>query len=739
MTQASLMLQVTSFHHGSFGGGVLLGHEVASGSPALRRALIPADVLPREAVAGEVWRVSRNVEMRSVFDHVSRKEMAAEHIVASWAGPVAPTGAAIRHWIAKHPDIKGIGPAYANRLWNAHAAELYELLRKRDVAALAKALDWPKAAAIVEAFGLLVQEITLLEKLDTMSLDGPTARAAITLFGDDAPRLFAENPYALTLLRPWAETDHAALTSGMAPDDERRLLAAVDVVAARAWQIGGHTVVDRASLVQRVRPLLGRAAEQLAGSAVALAVRTGDLRPTKTREYQARAPWHIEQRIRCLVAQRLQRRRPSPAREIVDGVIAHIEQEDGLRFEPEQREAVHMAMSSGFSIIAGGAGTGKTTVLKAVMLAARERQQGEYVQIALSGRAAKRLAEATGAPALTVYRFLKDLEHGRSRLDCGLLVIDECSVVSTPDLWRIMEAVPESVDILLAGDPGQLPPIQAGNPTAAILDSVSVPRTFLQVPHRQKGHTEIPRAAGQIREGRCPDFKSFDFGKPDAAGLFIHRCRTDDVAKCVLEVFAALVADAAPVVGADAINRFHAADVQILSTTKMLAEQLGQTIEDRWLSGQPALHDWGFRIGSKILWTKNSYEHRAGSREDAAVIMNGTLGVLHSATRDGVEVLFDDGTVTEIVRADLDRVLRGWAVTVHKAQGSAFRRMIVPITPGRLLDRSLLYTAITRARLAAVLIGDPALIRRRIEAPPTVWNRRQALDIDSAVAPAGDA
>ncbi len=170
-----------------------------------------------------------------------------DHVVAAWAGPIAPKGDAIRRWIARHPDIKGVGDGYAERLWDAHGSRLYDILRQRDVGALATVLDLPKACAIVEAFGLLLGEITALEDLDGLGLDGRTAHAAVRLFGTDAGRLFREDPYRLTLLEPWSKVDLAALASGLEPSDPRRLVAAVDVAAARAFRttenhLGGHTV-----------------------------------------------------------------------------------------------------------------------------------------------------------------------------------------------------------------------------------------------------------------------------------------------------------------------------------------------------------------------------------------------------------------------------------------------------------------------------------------------------------------
>jgi hypothetical protein len=185
-----------------------------------------------------------------------------DHVVAAWAGPIAPKGDAIRRWIARHPDIKGVGDGYAERLWDAHGPRLYDILRQRDVGALATVLDLPKACAIVEAFGLLLDEIAALEDLDGLGLDGRTAYAAVRLFGADAGRLFREDPYRLTLLEPWSKVDLAALASGLEPSDPRRLVAAVDVAAARAFRTTEMTRGDLGNV------LLGHYSPQGAGERV---------------------------------------------------------------------------------------------------------------------------------------------------------------------------------------------------------------------------------------------------------------------------------------------------------------------------------------------------------------------------------------------------------------------------------------------------------------------------------------
>lgn len=729
MSEVTATLQVTSFHPGELGGGALLGRELNQPSSGILRALVAAHVLPREPLKGEVWRVSGPTEPRSVFDYSNGREVKADHIIAKSAMPVELRGKAITHWIATHPDINGVGIGYAERLWDAYGQGLYDILRQRDLAPLARVLDFTKAAAIVDAFGLLQDEISALEELDSIGLDGRTAKAAIALYGSDAGRRFRDNPYMLAILEPWRKVDASARSSGVTPDDERRLQAAVEAALSYAWRRGGHTAVHRPDLIFTVGQLLGRSGEHLAAQAVDEALGRGDLTQVKDGLYQGRAAWHIEREIEVSIAQRRRRQRQPLDRAIVEVVIADIEREDSIRFEREQRQAVHLALSNSISAVAGGAGTGKTTIVKAIMRAALRMQRGDYIQIALSGRAAKRLSEATGRPALTIYRFLKDVQYGRITAERGLLVIDEFSMVSTPDFWMILTSTPITMDILLVGDPGQLPPIAAGNPANAVFSPNSIPQVKLSVPHRQSTGSPIPAVANNIRHGVQQDFREFDFQRPHAPGVHLLPCSDADVREQTLSVFEALAGCPPTAKNKQAVSRIHAADVQILTMTKALAVELGKKIEQRWMASQPLVHNWGFHVGSKLLWVKNTYDHQCDLYPKAVDIMNGALGVIQDTTQKGAEVRFDDDAVTEIRLGHLDRVLHGWAITVHKAQGSAFRHVIIPVTRTRLLDRAMLYTAVTRARTSATLIGDPETIANAIRSPPRVRQRRQALDL----------
>ncbi len=746
MTNAvSVQMQVTSFHDGTCGGGIMIGRDIGA-SDRMVRARVVRRVLPRRPVSGEVWRISGAIAAYPVLDQRTGLVEQLDHVDADWAAPAAPRGAAIRRWIARNPSIPGVGDGYAERLWDAFGDRLYDVIRARDVAALAAVLDIAKASAIVDAFGLLLDEVTALQELDGMGLDGATASAAVRLFGADAAHRFRADPYAMTLLEPWAKVDAAALASGVPLSDRRRLLAAVEVGAAQAFRttgsnLGGNTVVTREGLVWRVQAMLRPAQPELAVHSLEMALASGVLREVATGHYQARGPDLMEREVEAAVAARLARPRPRLERAAVAVAISEVEHASGIMLEPEQRKAVLKALGAGVAVIDGGAGTGKSTIVKAVLHAHARLGRGDVVQVALSGRAAKRLAEATDYPAMTIYRLQKDLESGRRTMRSGLLVIDEFSMVGTPDLWQLLTAVPADVDVLLVGDPAQLPPIKAGNPAQAFCASAVVPRVTLGRVHRQAASTGIPAVAQAIRNGTLPDLPTFDADEPDRTGVCVLPCPQAGVPSQVMSAFAALTGLPDGAVRPQAVAAAHEADVQVLAMTRhgpAGAAELSDVVERRWLTSQEAIHDWGFRVGSKLLWVRNSYDRPTGRRrpdgaEETVDLMNGALGVIMRQTAAGAWVSFDDGTEAEVLRHDLGDLLRGWAVTVHKAQGSAFRTVIIPVVPGRLLDRAMLYTAVTRGRERVVLVGDVALARRVVAAPARAGLRLQALDLDASI------
>lgn len=223
--------------------------------------------------------------------------------------------------------------------------------------------------------------------------------------------------------------------------------------------------------------------------------------------------------------------------------------------------------------------------------------------------------------------------------------------------------------------------------------------------------------------------------------MFLVRSAPADTGAAALAAWEAMVGVPPAKPDAGGVARLHGADVQIICPRRLGhagAKPLADDVERLWMRDQAPIRNWGLSVGSKVLWIKNDYDRPTGQRgedgeEATAVLMNGSLGVIRAPTDKGAMVSWDDGQDLEIEEADLQKLVRGWSISVHKVQGSAWRRVIVPVTRSRLLDRTLLYTALTRARLTAVLVGDERLMRSAVEAPPSALRRSVSFDPRAAV------
>jgi exodeoxyribonuclease V alpha subunit len=575
-------------------------------------------------------------------------------------------------------------------------------------------------------------------------------RAVSSQRGDARSAFIKADPYKLTLLEPWAEVDARALRLGVRLDDENRLCAAVEEALAVCFR-QGHMAARSSSVLALVK----RLASPWSGDpsrAVASAIRAGRVIAVDNDLLQSRACWFMEQEVERFFRERLKRNvEPIDPATIADA-IARVEAEVGYELTKLQREAVFMATSSAISVITGGAGTGKTTLVRAILRAVEARRAAlprleqssfEYPQVALAGRAVRRIAEATGKEATTIARFLRQIEGGGRRLRRGLMIFDEASMLDTPSAYRILSQIPTEMDLVFIGDPAQLPPIGPGLLFRSMVTTGTIPRVALDVIHRQDNRTGIPRVGDMIRTGVVPSLLPFHEAAPLAPGVLLVRAKQDDIASKTLQVFRAM-AGAVPEAGqADSL---HKLDIQILTQTKngpAGAKALNRCIEAEYMARQARIRDWGLSLGSKVLWLKNDY--RKGPRRDHSgkVIldvltneptysgfMNGAIGMIRRSHPDGAWVTFDDGTEDAISRADLEKLTHGWAISVHKAQGSAFRRVILPITPSRLLDRTMIYTAATRAIETVVLIGDPDVISKAISTPPRTISRSTGFKLD---------
>lgn len=731
--QTTAEVSLSSYHPGHRGSGIAVGRDEDG---ELFRVLISHDVLSRAPAVGETWRFTGNVEKHEIY---------GDQLVAAIALPLIPRGEMLVRFLALNKAIPGVGWKTAEHIWATFGAETYDILKNRDQIKLADLVGHEIAGRIFSAFGLLAIEVEVFEWLDRYGVAPRTASRAASIWGRSAIDKIKNDPYTLNLLEPWQEVDARALRLGILPHDKRRLMAASEEATAQAWA-RGHTCLTRCNIVQSIRLLLNPASDQ-AEHAFNIAVSEGILiaREGNDGVWQSRAAFAMERTVEEKVSARVTAESTETRSEIIAAAIAEVEAETGHALTDQQRKAVKLGTTAMISAISGGAGTGKTTILRAMLRVLEKRSRpgkgkDPVWQIAVSGRAAKRMREATGGETMTVHSFLKQLEMGKLKQNRGLLIVDEASMIDLPSAYRVLTEVPCNVAICWVGDAGQLPPIGPGLFFHRLTTSKTVPSAELDRIHRQSTESSIPSAAAAVRSGNWIDIPTFDANAPFAEGVWLAPCGPSETLDATLKIWRALAGPAPAMNEASSLNSLRLADVQIICPVRngsAGAKEVSAAIERDWMAHQRSIRNLGVSVGSRLLWIRNDYD-RPTKRVDVdgnevkATLMNGTLGAVSRGTSEGAIVAWDDGQELEIREPDLKKLERGWAITVHKAQGSAWDRIVVPLTRSRLLDRTLVYTAMTRAKRSVIFVGSRNTLREAIEAPAVIDRRHVALSFNAS-------
>ncbi|MDX0488527.1 AAA family ATPase [Sinorhizobium medicae] len=738
--QSSWELSITSVHASRFGDHVIIGRDETE---HLRRALVLSKRSPRDPAVGETWRVTGSIQLHPEYGPQLHAEVAM---------PLVTKGRAIIRHLATDKRFVGIGWATAERVWDRFGETIYDIIRDRDLKALADVVGADRAIAIVDGFGMLADEVEIFRWLDRYGVSPRVAGAAARVWGLGAIDRIKADPFTMTLLEPWKEVDARALRLGVALDDPRRLTAAVDEALAIRFRAG-----NMASPSPVLKPLVKRLLAPWTGdpaTAIDLALANGGVVSPSPDLLQSRACRFMEEEVARHIDERIGREVPGFDGTLVVDAIAKVEAEIGYPLTDAQREAVFMATTCGVCVISGGAGTGKTTVVRAILAALEairdhlpvsQRHGVEHLQVALAGRAVRRISEATGRPASTLSRLVHDIEDAGRRVEAGTVIFDESSMLDTPSIYRVLAQLPIEVNLIFIGDPGQLPPIGPGLPFHTMVKATGIPSVTLDIVHRQDDATGIPAVASAVRTGKAVGLQRFDPNVALTPGVYLFPASKDEVAAKTIAAFRAMCGRV-PAFGKTAA--LHEMDVQILTQVKngpAGSKELNRAIEAEYMGKQPNVEDWGLSVGSKIIWLKNDYSKapqldaegkpvvdKVTGDPICAGFMNGSLGVVTKPHPKGAWVRFDDGAEDVITTADLEKLTYGWAISVHKAQGSAFMRVIIPVVRSKLLDRIMLYTAITRGIETVVLVGDGDLINEVIATDPLTLQRTNSLKFDRA-------
>ena len=614
--------------------------------------------------------------------------------------------------------IKGIGPRTAARIVE-HFGESTLAVMEREPSRLAEVsgISETKAAAIGEEFRLQVGMRQLMEFFALHQLPAELAVRTYKVYGESTIELLYDDPYLLMddgLEAPFGAVDRFAIELGVAGDDPRRVEAGIRF-ELHYNQAAGHCFLPYGKLIAATAQLLSVEED-------AVQAGIGRLREAERLICSRLADIDICYLPELFEAEIYTRGRllefagsafPAPAQ--LEILLRQAERESGVAYSAQQEQAIRAAATSGLLIITGGPGTGKTTILKGI-LSLLGHMQLKCLLAAPTGRAAKRLTEVTGEEASTIHRLLEagiDPHTGKTffardesnPLKADVVIVDEMSMVDLPLLHSLLRAVGPRKRLILVGDPDQLPPVGPGFPFHDCLRSGVLPSVRLTDIFRQAQQSLIVMNAHRVNRGELPQLRS------RTGDFFFLPCRSEEQ---TAQTIAGLVTTRLPK------NMGIPSDqIQVLTPTRkggvgtwalngLLQSQLNPPSPDK---KERKFGEFTFREGDRVMQIRNNYDILWKKTDGSAVgagIFNGDIGVITaiSTATETLTVVFDDREA-EYDFTQLGELEPAYAMTVHKSQGSEYRAVVLCAWNGSpyLLSRSVLYTAITRARELLIIVG----------------------------------
>lgn len=624
--------------------------------------------------------------------------------------------------------IKGIGPRMAARIVERFGNETLRVMEQEPKRlAEVPGISREKAGTIGEEFKLQVGMRRLMEFFAVHHLPTELAVRAYKIYGDSTIEMLWDDPYLLMdegLDAPFASVDQFAINIGVAADDPRRVEAGI--LFELTYNLSaGHSFLPREKLIAATAQLLSveyegveqglerllaaqrLAADSLAGISVVYLPQLYEAERFCTEKlltmagYSFPAPRDLEKRIRA------------------------VEKESGIAYSQEQTAAIREAAASGLLLITGGPGTGKTTILNG-LLSLLGQMQLKCLLAAPTGRAAKRLTEVTGEDASTIHRLLEagiDQNTGKmvfardedNPLKADVVIVDEMSMVDVQLLHSLLKAIPDRKRLILVGDPDQLPPVGPGFPFSDMLRSGMLPAVRLTEIFRQAQQSLIVMNAHRVNQGQMPELR-----RVDSDFFFMRRPSEEGLSQLIRDLCTTRLPGkmGIPADQIQVLSPTRKGTVGTVSLNRMLQEALNPPTPEK---KEKAYGEYIFREGDRVMQIRNNYDiiwKRTGGTEVGTGIFNGDVGVITAIdpSVESMTVRFDDREA-DYDFTQLNELEPAYAMTVHKSQGSEYRCVILTAWNGSpyLLSRSILYTAITRARELLIVVGREETVGVMVE------------------------
>ena len=664
---------------------------------------------------------------------VEHKQYGIQFTVTSYEIKEPETSVAMEKYLGSG-IIKGVGPALSAKIVKKFGDETFNIIeREPERLAEIKGITEKKAIEIGSQFEEKKEFRNAMIFLNQYGVSNALAMKIYKEYGIKVMKIVRENPYRLAddiAGVGFKTADEIALRMGFSPESSMRMKAGISFALSMAAS-NGHTYLLYEDLYEESKRLLGISEAEFESDIYELTIeRKIVLKEVKgERRVYNNNLYYME----LTVARKLLdlNAKSENNYKVMEAKVKEVEAKTGIKLGDLQRKAVYEAVERGLVIITGGPGTGKTTTINAI-IKLFEMQNMEILLAAPTGRAAKRMTETTGMEAQTIHRLLElngNPEEGGSMrfernelnpLEADVIIIDEMSMVDIYLMYSLLKAVTVGTRLILVGDVNQLPSVGPGKVLKDIISSEKFNVVRLSEIFRQAAESDIITNAHKINAGQSIrlDNKSKDF-------FMLSMSSSIQIQRALVSLIAEKLP---PYVNATKY------DIQVLTPSRkgeLGVENLNKILQQYINPPAPGKREkqWGeviFRENDKVMQIKNDYQmewkivtKKGLTIKEGSGVFNGDCGIIREINEFAgtVTVEFDEGKLVEYTGATLEELELAYAITIHKSQGSEYPAVIIPLlnAPRPLLNRNLLYTAVTRARKCVTIVGSENSVNEMIQ------------------------
>ena len=686
-------------------------------------------------VVGYLPFIRKGDSLKVVGKFVEHKEYGEQFKIETFEKLMPKTLGALETYLA-NGDIKGVGPATASKIVNKFGEETIHVLKyEPQKLAQIKGITKDKATEISESFIENWEVWQIVGFLERFGIGAESAKKVYDLLGIDAISEIEANPYILIDISrgvDFKQIDQMAIKLGVEKENQKRVKSGIKYALIKITY-NGHCCTLKENLIEYVKTLLNVNEAVIEDGIINLKVNNEIIIEERDEEewVYLYSFYNAENQIAERIT-KLDKARNVKKVSNIEKELKLIEERTDILLSEKQKEAIRAINDNNVTIITGGPGTGKTTIIKSIIEIYKQKKH-KIVLCAPTGRAAKRMSETTGEEASTLHRLLeigkvdeeslfkKNSEYKGAPIDGDIIIVDEVSMVDMFIMSYLLDCIYQGTKLILVGDSDQLPSVGPGSVLKDLIASEKIVTVHLDKIFRQAAKSKIIVNAHRVNNGKRFINKEDPELEEDANQdfFFIRETNQEKILKEVLSLCNGR------------LKNFGEYDffenIQVLTPTKkglLGTKELNKALQEALnphRDGEAEKNSMGatFRIGDRVMQIKNNYDMYWEKLCDSGVetgngIFNGETGIITNINEKGknLSVKFDDEKVCKYEFNDLEQIEHSYCMTIHKAQGSEFDVviMIVPQAAPMLLTRNLLYTGLTRAKKLLIVIGNDKVV-----------------------------